>query len=137
MSKAKLALVALLLGSAIPGCATHGNADIASEAVVKFHHNLDRELYQEIMLDADPEYRANTFYATYLKRAREIGGKVKDSVGGRVASQAEGAEHQITMVYRTEFEHYNVSETFVFGVKDGKARLKFYEVNGLPGVTLN
>jgi len=137
MKKAKLLLIGLLLGAALPGCSTHGNADLASEAVVKFHHNLDQGLYQTILLDGDPEYRGNSFNATYLQKAHDVAGKVKDSIGARVASQGFGDEAQITMLYKTEFENYRASETFVFGVKDGKARLKFYEVKGLPGVSLD
>ena len=41
------------------------------------------------------------------------------------------------MLYKTGFENYTASETFVWGVKDGKARLKFYDVKGLPGVSLD
>jgi len=137
MSKAKLALIGLLLGTLLPGCATQGNADVATEAVVKFHHNLDQGLYQSILLEGDPEFKGNAFNATYLQKAHEVAGKVKNSVGGRVGSQAMGDEAQITMLYKTEFENYTASETFVFGVKDGKARLKFYEVKGLPGLSLD
>ena len=72
-----------------------------------------------------------------LKKAHEVGGKIKDSVGGRVSSQAIADEAQVTMLYKTEFENYRASETFVFGVKDGKARLVFYEVKGLPGLSLD
>jgi len=137
MNKAKLALVGLLLCTLLPGCSTHGNADVASEAVVKFHHNLDQGLYQSILLEGDPEFKSNTFNATYLQKAHEVGGKVRNSVGARVGSGSYGDEGQITMLYKTEFENYNASETFIFGIKDGKARLKFYEVKGLPGVSLD
>jgi hypothetical protein len=137
MSKAKLVLIALLLGGALPGCSTRGGADIASEAVVKFHHNLDQGLYQSIMLDAEPDYKSNTYNATLLQKAHEVGGKVKNSVGGRMGSQGIGDEYQITMLYKTEFENYTASETFVWGVKDGKARLLFYDVKGLPGVSVD
>jgi hypothetical protein len=127
----------LLLGAALSGCSTSGNADIASEAVVRFHHNLDQGLYQTILLDGDTEYRANSFNATYLQKAHEVGGKVKDSIGARVSSQSNGNESQITMVYKTEFENHRASETFIFGVREGKAWLQFYEVRGLPGVSLD
>ena len=137
MTKSRLALIGLVLCALLPGCSTHGNADVASEAVVKFHHNLDQGLYQSILLEGDPEYKANTFNATYLQKAHEVAGKVKNSIGARVGSQSYGDEAQITMLYKTEFENYRAAETFVFGVKDGKARLKFYEVKGLPGVSLD
>jgi|SRR5215469_4541685 len=137
MSNTKVALVGLLLYMAVSGCSTHGNADVASDAVVKFHHNLDQGLYQSILLDGDPEYKSNTYNATYLQKAHEIAGKVKNSIGARVGSQSYGDEAQITMLYKTEFENYRAAETFVFGVKGGKARLKFYEVKGLPGVSLD
>ena len=127
----------LLLGAGLPGCSTRGNADIASEAVVTFHHNLDQGLYQTILLDGDTEYRANSFNATYLQKAHEVAGKVKDSIGGRLSSQNAGNEAQITMLYKTEFEHYKAVETFIFGVREGKAWLQFYEVRGLPGVSLD
>jgi hypothetical protein len=137
MRNVRLLLIALLLGGALPCCSTRGNADIASDAVVKFHHNLDQGLYQSIMLDGDAEYKANPSNASYLQKAHEIAGKVKDSVGGRLGSQAFADEDQITMLYKTEFENYKVSETFVWGVKNGQARLKFYEVKGLPGVSMD
>jgi hypothetical protein len=137
MRNARLLLIALMLGGAMPGCSTHGNADIASDAVVKFHHNLDQGLYQSILLDGDTEYKANASNASYLQKAHEIAGKVKNFVGARVGSQAFGDEAQITMLCTTEFENYKAFETFVWGVKDGKARLKFYEVKGLPGVSMD
>src|SRR5215471_7611555 len=134
----KLSLFALLvLGSALAACSTSGNADVASEAVVKFHHNLDQGLYQTILLDGDPEYKGNSYNATYLQKAHEVAGKVKDSVGGRISSQTMGDGYQVTMLYKTEFENYRASETFVWGVRDGKAWLKFYEVKGLPGVSVD
>ena len=134
----KLFLFALLvLGSALAACSTSGNADVASEAVVKFHHNLDQGLYQTILLDGDPEYKGNSYNVTYLQKAHEVAGKVKDSVGGRISSQTMGDGYQVTMLYKTEFENYRASETFVWGVRDGKAWLKFYEVKGLPGVSVD
>jgi hypothetical protein len=127
----------LSLGAMLAGCSTSGNADVASDAVVKFHHNLDQGLYQTILLDGDPEYKSNSFNATYLQKAHEVGGKVKDSVGGRISSQTMGDGYQVTMLYKTEFENYRTSETFVWGVREGKAWLKFYEVKGLPGVSMD
>jgi len=127
----------LSLGAMLAGCSTSGNADVASDAVVKFHHNLDQGLYQTILLDGDPEYKSNTFNATYLQKAHEVAGKVKDSVGGRISSQTMGDGYQVTMLYKTEFEKYRASETFVWGVREGKAWLKFYEVKGLPGVSMD
>src|SRR5262249_13208933 len=135
--KAKVLLAALLLGAALPGCSTHGNADVASEAVEKFHHNLDQGLYQSILLDADADYKSNTFNSTYLQKTHEIGGKVKSTIGGRVGSQSFSEEAQITMIYKTDLENYRASANFLCGVRDGKAKLKFYEVKGLPGVTLD
>jgi hypothetical protein len=138
MRNALFLLALLSLGAMLlSGCSTSGNADIASDAVVKFHHNLDQGLYQTILLDGDPEYKSNTFNATYLQKAHDVAGKVKASVGGRVSSQTMGDGYQVTMIYKTEFENYPASETFVWGVREGKAWLKFYEVKGLPGVSMD
>ena len=127
----------LSLGAMLSGCSTSGNADVASDAVVKFHHNLDQGLIQTILLDGDPEYKGNSYNVTYLQKAHEVAGKVKDSVGGRISSQTMGDGYQVTMLYKTEFENYRTSETFVWGVREGKAWLKFYEVKGLPGVSMD
>jgi hypothetical protein len=137
MRNAGLLVTLCFVGLALPGCSTRGNADVASEAVVKFHHNLDQALYQSIMLEGDTEFKSNSWNLEYLRKAHENGGNVKNSVGGRVSSQSTGDEAQITMLYKTEFENCTAAETFVWGVKEGKARLKFYEVRGIPGVSMD
>jgi hypothetical protein len=130
-------MAGLLLAGILSACGTHGNADVAAEAVTRFHHNLDEGLYQAILLDGTTEYRGTSANADYLKRAHEKGCKIKSTTGGRLGSQVMGDMTQVTLLYKTQFEQGTGSETFVWGVKDGRAILMFYEVRGLPGVNLD
>jgi len=137
MSNTQRLMAALFLCGVLSGCSTRGNADVAADAVTRFHHNLDGALYQAILLDGTAEYRGNAGNAEYLKKAHEIGGKVQSTTGARLGSQNMGDTAQVTMLYKTKFEKGQGSEMFVWGVKDGHAKLMFYEVKGLPGLSLD
>jgi len=122
-----LVLVALAATASCLGV-PHNNQDSATEAVVAFHGKLDQQLYQSIVVGSDKEFRARSDAESYLKKVREFAGKVTKSVKVTSSVQNMGDEAQVTLAYMTQFEQAQGTESFVFRVKDRRAKLMFYEV---------
>jgi hypothetical protein len=113
--------------------APSGNREVAAESVKRFHDKLDDGNVASIMLEADPGYRTPV-NEEYLNKVHSNGGKVTSSKVLTSSVQNMGNEAEITLYYVTEFNGKKSNENFVWVVKDGKARLAFYQVNGVPGI---
>jgi len=120
-------VLVLLAGAASCFSVPHNNQDSATEAVIAFHGKLDQQLYQSIVVGSDKEFRARSDAESYLRKVREFAGKVTKSA--KVASSVQNMtdEAQVTLAYLTQFEQAQGTESFVFRVKDGRAKLMFYE----------
>jgi hypothetical protein len=115
-------------------CSTTTNRDLAESAVETFHSQFNSQLYDSIELAAADEFKKDG--RAYLKKAHDLLGKVTSTnqVTGSVQNMAD--EAQISLVYLTDFANEQAPETFVYRVKDRRARLVFYEV-AAKGLTKN
>ena len=123
-------LIALgVLGCSLASCSTVTNRDIAEKAVETFHTQFNSELFETIELGAAPEFKGLAGSGKgYLAKAHDLMGKVHSSRQAVGTVQNMAGEAQISLTYLTEFANSSASETFVFRVKDKKAKLVFYEV---------
>jgi len=118
-----------VLLASFSSCSTTTNRDIAESAVVKFHSQLNSELYDSILLSAAPEFKAGGETGKdYLEKVHDLLGRVTatNQVTGSVQNME--SEAQINLVYMTDFAEGQAAETFVFRVKDKRASLILYEV---------
>ena len=127
---------AVLVGS-FPSCSTTTNRDIAEKAVETFHAQFNSQLFESIELTAAPEFKAiGGSGKGYLEKVHELLGKVTSSRQAVGSVQNMAGEAQINLTYLTDFANTQAPETFVFRVKDKRARLVFYEV-GFKDLTNN
>ena len=118
-----------VLGCSLASCSTVTNRDIAEKAVETFHTQFNSELFETIELTAAPEFKnIGGSGKRYLEKVHEIMGRVTSSRQAIGSVQNMAGEAQINLTYLTEFANSAASETFVFRVKDKRAKLVFYEV---------
>ena len=118
-----------VLGCSLASCSTVTNRDIAEKAVETFHTQFNSELFETIELTAAPEFKSiGGSGKGYLEKVHGIMGRVTSSRQAIGSVQNLAGEAQINLTYMTEFANSAASETFVFRVKDKRARLVFYEV---------
>ena len=126
-----------MLACSLLSCSTTTNRDIAEKAVETFHAQYNSQLFETIELSAAPEFKGvGGSGKTYLQKVHEILGKVTSSAQGTGSVQNQAGEAVINLMYITEFANSQAPETFVFRVKDKRARLIFYEV-GFHDLTNN
>ena len=110
-------------------CSTTTNRDIAEKAVETFHAQYNSKLFESIELSAAPEFKGvGGSGKAYLEKVHEALGRVTSSLQGTGSVQNMAGEAQINLMYMTEFANAQAAETFVFRVKDKRARLIFYQV---------
>jgi hypothetical protein len=120
--------IGILLGS-LASCSTTTNRDIAEKAVETFHAQFNSELFETIELSAAPEFKGvGGSGKAYLQKVHEMLGRVTSSKQATGSVQNMAGEAQINLVYMSDFANSQAAETFVFRVKDKRARLVFYEV---------
>ena len=118
-----------MLVCSLASCSTTTNRDIAEKAVETFHAQYNSGFFESIQRAAAPEFKGGGDVGkAYLEKVNEILGRVKSSNQATGSVQNMAAEAQINLMYMTEFENGPAPETFVFRVKDKRARLIFYEV---------
>ena len=136
-TKLILSIALGMLGCSLVSCSTTTNRDIAEKAVESFHAQYNSQLFESIQLTAAPEFKGGGAAGkAYLEKVFETVGKVTSSQQGVGSVQNMAGEAQVNLMYMTEFANTSASETFVFRVKDKRARLVFYEV-GLKDLSDN
>jgi len=115
-----------MLACSLLSCSTTTNRDLAEKAVETFHAQYNSELFETIELSAAPEFKG--IGKAYLEKVHETLGRVTSSAQGTGSVQNQASEALINLMYITEFANSQAPETFVFRVKDKRARLVFYEV---------
>jgi hypothetical protein len=124
-----------MLLSSLSSCSTTTNRDIAEKAVETFHAQYNSELFETIELTAAPEFKGvGGSGKAYLEKVHEALGRVTSSSQATGSVQNQAGEAVINLMYITEFTNSQAPETFVFRVKEKRARLIFYEV-GFPDLS--
>ena len=127
--RAVFATVVGMLACSLLSCSTTTNRDIAEKAVETFHAQYNSELFETIELAAAPEFKGvGGSGKAYLQKVHDLLGRVTSSAQGTGSVQNQAGEALINLMYMTEFANSQAPETFVFRVKDKRARLIFYEV---------
>ena len=124
-----------MLACSLLSCSTTTNRDIAEKAVETFHAQYNSQLFETIELSAAAEFKGvGGSGKAYLEKVHEALGRVTSSSQATGSVQNQAGEAVINLMYITEFANSQAPETFVFRVKDKRARLIFYEV-GFPDLT--
>lgn len=115
-------------------CSNTTNRDLAEAAVTEFHKQLDAAQYDRMIREGDKEFQGNEADTKdFLKEVHDVLGKVKSTNQAAGSVQNMSDEAVITLTYSTAFQNGGASETFVYRVKDRKAKLIFYDAKA-PGV---
>ncbi len=137
MKRCLFLVVAVLL--LLAGCTdTINGKSVAEPRVALFHEQLNAGQYDQIYDEADDGFRNAAPREKVLALFAAIDtklGKVQSSSISSWRVNTYNLATRVVLVADTRFEHGSGTETFTYGVSDGKATLIGYNINSLEMMT--
>ena len=129
----KLACIAVALAIFLVGCGNMTKGKSAAEAgVVAFHSDFDAQNYSAIASAADPQmFKSATKdgLVTLLGAIHNKLGNVTTSQNTEWKVQTYNMDTMVILSQDTKFQNGDGTETFVFRIAGGKAKLLSYSIN--------
>ena len=125
-------IVALILATILCSCGLSKDKEAAEKAVEKFHQQYNEKKDADIYSDAAPEFRSSINvpeYNNFVGTIRSKMGAYKTSAesGSRTSATTNGTF--VTLHYKSQFEHSEGTEDFIFIISGGTPKLQRYDVN--------
>jgi hypothetical protein len=122
-----------VLCSLLVACRSNNNIELARQAVVQFHAQLDSEQYSILYAGADKKFHnftSETDFAKLLEMVhRKLGTVEQSNLRNTEVAWFAGQGATVTLVYDTSFAAGSGTEQFVWHISDNRATLYSYRIN--------
>ncbi len=116
----------------LTACSIDEDTRIARQAVASFHQRLNQGDYREIYGNAAREFVESDTEENLVAFLQAVHAKLGDHIKAVQTNWHVNYGSQgriVTLVYDSEYQQGRATETFVFRISDGQARLIRYDVN--------
>jgi len=133
-----VASLVFALAGILAGCGAQKDVGAASDAVVRFHSQLDNADYQTIFTQADQRFRDTSPQPNFLAVMSAVHnklGKVTNASRQGFFVNYTTSGMQVRLTYATKFAEGDAQEEFVWVKNGGDFALLGYHINSLALIT--